>query len=183
MNVLRRRTRLRNSWMCVGGIQDSGRRPSCNSLRRWRASSRSVLARLGTPQRPGVGRLGQMGLQAGSLQLLDQEAPAGGRLQVQGSLLPLEALQPAARALSSGGGCYAVIVPHYEGPSTCHLPAPRRPDPRPLQAACRDLPQLRPLRPLVPDQAHSLVADALAPLGRETWSVILSALAPDPQTS
>src|SRR5215813_6299329 len=36
---------------------------------------------------------------------------------------------------------------------------------------------------LLPDQAHSSFADALAALGRETWSVILSALAPDFQTS
>jgi hypothetical protein len=62
------------------------------------ASSRSFFARFLRPARgPGLGRLGQVGLDAGGLQLFHHKAPAGGRLQGDGDRPPSEPAQPLAQ--------------------------------------------------------------------------------------
>ena len=53
---------------------------------------------LGSPECSGVSRLGEVGLDASGLELLDHEAPAGGRLQGDGGLSALESAQPVPKS-------------------------------------------------------------------------------------
>src|SRR5271166_3917863 len=48
------RPKVRTSTTCAGGIHDSGNRPSTNSVRKSRASARSVLARFLGPRNPAI---------------------------------------------------------------------------------------------------------------------------------
>jgi len=57
---------------------------------------------LGAAQGPGVGRLGQVRTEPGTLQLLGDEPPAGGGLQGEVGLLAGEPGQPGAQ-LQAGG--------------------------------------------------------------------------------
>jgi hypothetical protein len=59
-------------------------------------------APLGAAQRPGVGRLGQVRAEPGTLQLLGDEPPAGGGLQREVGLLTGEPSKPAPQ-LQAGG--------------------------------------------------------------------------------
>jgi hypothetical protein len=58
---------------------------------------------LGAAQRPGVGRLGQVGPEPGAHDLLGDKPPAGGAFKGEVGLLPSQPRQPGAQ-LDTGGG-------------------------------------------------------------------------------
>lgn len=82
---------MRASLTCAGGIHDSGN-PGGHQQFAQVAGVSPIRLRpsLRTTQRGRIGRLGQMSLGAGALELLDDEAPARARLDRKGGLLALE---------------------------------------------------------------------------------------------